>query len=100
MLARRAWVPLALLLLILALFGWRAGWRAADLDPSAAIAAVAKAHERDFGAPALCEARPAERPVQDVWLMVSCEGAGMRVNYQVDRVGRIIARTEERKPEA
>lgn len=95
--APRALLLLGLVLAFAALIALRAGQEAAALSETDAIGAVARVYEDRAGAPGHCAGRPGRAPV---WLVVTCEGAAGEIRWQVDRLGRLIAQEEQRRPEA
>ncbi|KUF09105.1 hypothetical protein [Pseudoponticoccus marisrubri] len=79
--------PLAVLLVAVALFGFRQGWIVANLTETDVIEAMAARYLAEAGPQARasdCVARPG----REVWLVVACGGPGMW-EYRVDRLGRL-----------
>lgn len=86
------WSPLAVLLLLTALLGYRQGWLAANLTESGAIETYAARYMQETGAAqADCTAVPGAQ----VWLVIRCGTGQDRRIYRVNRFGRLVLPDED-----
>lgn len=81
------WTPVAALLILAAVLGFRQGWLMANLSESDAIEAWAARYMEETGAPqADCTAVPGVQ----VWLVIRCGTGQDRRVYRLDRLGRLV----------
>lgn len=85
--------PLVVLTVLGGLWAFRLGWIVATITETDVIDAYAARYLETAGPDARatdCVARPGLQ--RGVWLIVSCSGPGRRVDYPVDRFGRLAER--------
>lgn len=86
-------VPLGALTVLVGLWAFRLGWVAATITETDVVNTYAARYLQTAGPDARttdCVARPGRQ--RGVWLVVSCAGSGRRVDYAVDRLGRLTER--------
>ncbi|KRS14600.1 hypothetical protein XM53_02525 [Roseovarius atlanticus] len=91
-------IPLLALVCLGAVIALLLGGRSVTTTETAVIEAVADRYVAEAGAGAArsdCQATPAQS--SGLWLVVTCEGAAARVEYFVDRFGKVTDRREVKK---
>lgn len=82
------WLPLGLIVVLGALWALRLGWIAATITETDVINATASDYAARTGGRATdCRAVPGQSP--GIWLVVTCDGAGSRREYFVNRLGGV-----------
>ncbi|MEM1075198.1 MAG: hypothetical protein AAGI36_12125 [Pseudomonadota bacterium] len=84
--------PLSLLVLVLGLWAFRLGWIAATITETDVIETYTSRYLEAGGPlarPTDCSAQPGAQAA--IWILVSCvNAAGVRVDFPVDRLGRLL----------